>query len=108
MHIFRPALSKTCAPPYPKSIVFKRLPPLDFSCLFFAGSHPLFSITCSLFLQNTRGGCAPPTTPIPTRATPLCFRYVSTARLLRHARAPATIAWTHRIAFRALPLSVPG
>ena len=59
MHIFRPALSKTCAPPYPKSIVFKRLPPLDFSCLFFAGSHPLFSITCSLFLQNTRGGCAP-------------------------------------------------
>src|SRR5579859_6934375 len=36
--------------------VFSRLPPLFRSCLFFAPCRPLFSISCSLFLQNTRGG----------------------------------------------------
>ena len=34
---------------------FNRLRPLELSCLSFGHSYRLFSITCSLFLQNTRG-----------------------------------------------------
>jgi len=45
------------------SFVPMLLQPLKVSCLSFCSTLPLFSITCSLFLQNTRGGgCALPTT----------------------------------------------
>ena len=35
------------------------LPPLEISCLSFSHSRPFFSIACSLFPQNTRGGVSP-------------------------------------------------
>jgi hypothetical protein len=35
---------------------FNGLPPLEISCLSFFDRRSLFSIACSLFLQNTRGG----------------------------------------------------
>src|ERR1700730_15072721 len=38
---------------------FNRLQPLELSCLSFCNSHPLFSIACSLFSQNTGGGVPP-------------------------------------------------
>jgi hypothetical protein len=38
---------------------FNRLRPLELSCLSFGHSYLLFSITCSLFLQNTQGGGTP-------------------------------------------------
>ena len=38
---------------------FNRLRPLELSCLSFGHSYLLFSITCSLFLQNTQGGVPP-------------------------------------------------
>ena len=40
------------------------LQPLETSCLSFCDSRPLFSIACSLFCQNTRGGYTPPTTAL--------------------------------------------
>src|SRR6201997_2038571 len=45
-----------------KSLALSSLPPLDRSCLYFSPRHPLFSIVCSLFLQNTGGGVPPITT----------------------------------------------
>src|SRR5713226_1887664 len=36
-----------------------RLQPLELSCLSFCNSCHLFSIACSLFSQNTRGGIPP-------------------------------------------------
>jgi hypothetical protein len=45
----------------PNRRFFNALQPLKVSWLSFSESRPLFSITCSLFLQNTRGvGCPDP------------------------------------------------
>ena len=42
--------------PKTNSQPFNHLPPLELSCLSFRNSRHLFSITCSLFRQNTGGG----------------------------------------------------
>ena len=39
-----------------KSQSLNSLPTLETSCLSFSDSHPLFSIACGLFLQNTGSG----------------------------------------------------
>src|SRR5258705_4392174 len=39
-----------------KSQFLNSLPTLEISCLSFSDPHPLFSIACGLFLQNTGGG----------------------------------------------------
>ena len=50
--------SKTQSPLSP--CVLNGLPPLDLSCISFSTSPRLFSMLCSLFFQNTRGGVPPP------------------------------------------------
>src|SRR5882762_10114528 len=51
-----------------KPRVFFGLPPLVLSCLSFSRSLPLFSVTCSLLLQNRGVGVSPrPLSPLVTR-----------------------------------------
>jgi len=53
-------LSALCVAVFPGTrhfpFIFFNLPPLFLSLLSFAGALPLFSVACSLFCQNTRGG----------------------------------------------------
>ena len=56
-----PSRRSTSKPP-----CFSDLPTLDFSLRSFSHSDPLFSITSTLFLQNTRGGI-PPVRPLRSR-----------------------------------------
>src|SRR6266478_890477 len=50
-----------------KSQFLNSLPPLEISCRSFSDPHPLFSIACGLFLQNT-GGVVPPRHPASSAA----------------------------------------
>src|SRR6266404_3522730 len=55
-----------------KSFAVNGLPPLVLSCLSFSRSLPLFSVTCSLLLQNRGVGVSPrPLSPLATRHSPL-------------------------------------
>ena len=66
-----------------KSQFINSLPTLEISCLSFSDPHPLFSIACGLFLQNTGGGI-PSSASLGFRApqyradSPLASRFSST------------------------------
>src|SRR6266481_635285 len=63
----RTNLSESCVASSSKSQSLNSLAPLEISCRSFSDPHPLFSIACGLFLQNT-GGVVPPRHPASSAA----------------------------------------
>ncbi len=72
----RTKLIRPLPEPAPNSQPFNSLPPLELSCLSFSTAHQLFSTTCSLFSQNTRGWGTP---------SALCLRVSAAIQFLRAA-----------------------